>query len=1059
MALEVATQFLEGFGESFANTLDRREKARIAAAKKRAAAFTKAVKESQKEVDTRADKLKTAKAIAKSIGRPDDKAVINFVLNDSVNLGIKSANDLITRVTGAIENNTLGQNAQTADISVAVNPNLTSSLDLPEGSTLGESGLVTFQEGVVPFGGKAVTPLDAGMQGPPTPTISLEESFEIDARASIEKPFPKNAKTSEDFNLFVQENIVKGNFTKNDETGKINYNKAKYGDDFAKSMESIEKVFNSQDINEKFGLVLDPSNKDYFDPKTETQSSAKLKLKILRAEAEKLDDDDDDDTQKQTILNAINVFEEEYLPSIKNDPSETLPLYETPSKWTENNIEGIKLELDQSNDPDKVKIKSDIQTWEKNVANNKEDKTLNYLNPNTFIEKSKVEQAALLATANEYTNKLKKDGSAFKKAKTMIEAAQLIYNENEETDSAYLEEFSKNYPTSIFNIEKLDKDNTDDLGFFISATTTELKMLKAELNKQGTSEGDKKKIQYYIDTLLSNKAIADKKLKSLTVTDPYKDINISDTTTLGTYYSAISKDIQSLLARRGPNGTLSNEELADLEKLKKTRANIRETLKSKNEEKDILKDLSANNDNYLAEINIRKARVQKDLDNLESLDTMTGVEEDKKIILEKQLELLTIAENAYQDSSPWTPVYLGTTFTTDNGDSYVGVNKVSSKQYLRQFSSNGTLIKDATTGDLFTEEEVTTLLGEDGLWVTDAKIEKISKETKKAITEENKKRSQKSAYVTNLTIALDIINEKPAVMNRFFRMGGEAIDFVNELNSVYTWLSSNNEDQDKQYTYEEALAFMSTLEQIEGRKEFAFVALAIAYGVAEGRGSTGMALSDKELKNTIASLGLGRGVPGEARVKLSNLIKSTIDVANSSSQALLNNPDTRTFLTSRADNNPLYLMSFEDLIRNQWGSSYRNEDLLETFEQALIEDKIYRFETEQNVGELLLKKGEEKGFSRTQSLNFINRIYENAIEADPSNPQDINENFTLEDYRDRTLGKLLTQLGIKFKQKRIPTINIIKKLREEPDNDVLFAKFHKFYGLDPNFFIRTRQEN
>ena len=127
MALEVATQFLEGFGESFANTLDRREKARIAAAKKRAAAFTKAVKESQKEVDTRADKLKTAKAIAKSIGRPDDKAVINFVLNDSVNLGIKSANDLITRVTGAIENNTLGQNAQTADISVAMNPNLTSS--------------------------------------------------------------------------------------------------------------------------------------------------------------------------------------------------------------------------------------------------------------------------------------------------------------------------------------------------------------------------------------------------------------------------------------------------------------------------------------------------------------------------------------------------------------------------------------------------------------------------------------------------------------------------------------------------------------------------------------------------------------------------------------------------------------------------------------------------------------------------------------------------------------------------------------------------------------------
>ena len=107
MALEVATQFLEGFTESFTTRMERERKLKIAEEKARAAAFKKAVEKAQKETDTRVDKVKIADAVAAETGYGENNTVKNFLYNQAINLDVKDGLKLQENLINAIKSGVL----------------------------------------------------------------------------------------------------------------------------------------------------------------------------------------------------------------------------------------------------------------------------------------------------------------------------------------------------------------------------------------------------------------------------------------------------------------------------------------------------------------------------------------------------------------------------------------------------------------------------------------------------------------------------------------------------------------------------------------------------------------------------------------------------------------------------------------------------------------------------------------------------------------------------------------------------------------------------------------
>ena len=512
-------------------------------------------------------------------------------------------------------------------------------------------------------------------------------------------------------------------------------------------------------------------------------------------------------------------------------------------------------------------------------------------------------------------------------------------------------------------------------------------------------------------------------------------------------------------------GQVSNEAKNLINELKITHKNIQEAYKIKLSEEDIMEGLNVN-ENYTTEVDIRMNQVQSEIDRLEGIENRNPLQNDKLNVLKNQIDLLNSSKEVFLDNQPWETVYLGKVFNTNSGDSYIGVNN-SDQAITYARKGNQYKIADGTpNGRILTQGEVTALLQGGKIWVKSTSIEKIDEKVRGDLLKDyNEKRDVKFRFARDLLTAFHIVDDKPGVMNRFLNVAGGAADFVSELKSTYSIISNALKNrygdlhtEDKKYTYEEMKALIPVLTALEGRKEFAFVALGLAYGVSEARGSTGMALSDRELQNTIASLGLKSGNPNEAKVKLANLFKNSVDDMNNLRNNLISNSAVNIFLAQRADQNPQYLSDFEDYLRSAFSNSLGKAYLEETIDVVKETPTVYRFGSANSISEALYEYGEKNNINMGMRKRLLFNLFvatKNLTEEDAiADDAQLSDSYTLEQFKNDELNEILTtnKDGFQFKPNSRLTLKHIEYLIANPTDEVKQQFFSKF-GIDPNFLL------
>lgn len=119
----------------------------------------------------------------------------------------------------------------------------------------------------------------------------------------------------------------------------------------------------------------------------------------------------------------------------------------------------------------------------------------------------------------------------------------------------------------------------------------------------------------------------------------------------------------------------------------------------------------------------------------------------------------------------------------------------------------------------------------------------------------------------------DIIVQNPAITNRFAVGASQVASFLKEGVSAVTSLM----EPDREYTYEQAIGLLDRVEDLTPeRREAEMLKLRVAYGLARRQGSSGMSLSDKELKAQLDSV-LANGDPAKALSLLNRQLKSVVE--------------------------------------------------------------------------------------------------------------------------------------------------------------------------------------
>jgi len=1093
MALEVATEFLEGFAESFTTTMERRRKKELAEEKKRAAAFKKAVNKAQKETDTRADKIKIADAVAANTGYEDNNTVKNYLYNQAINFDVKDGSKLQENLINAINTGVLDPNVRSesiGDISIRVDKNVGKNLDLPPGVKVNEAGLVTFPGQEVQstfnfFGDKSDIPIafefkktaDASTlaesggtittgEAVPVKTITeaLAESGAVDVQAMFEKPFPSATEMAdvEKLNNWIKIQVSKGNFKENND-GTFNFNKQKYGENYASAMQNIYDEANAQNEKDKFKFFLELEN---FNPSNWTQKSFNTKIQITR----KLLENVTDDKLKKEVEDALT-YAESIKTSLKVEKAD-IPIWDKPSEWTEAKILGIKEEVNDSsltNEEKQKKLKK-IRDWEKATKAAKEDNTLSYLKPGQLIGKTSSEIENLIRVATDYKANLQ--GENLTKADILINGAQTLLadtksNENDLTDELLDQ---KTFEKKGYHPSVVKTDQLNDINLALPLLDNDLKILKETL--ASTSDDIKStQIQNRINELLTFKTQykniqqnLQKKQNLTEILDDYKNFEGNPAPELASKFLNITNKINNIKQdNMNEFGQVSNEAKNLINELKITQKNIQEAYKIKLSEEDIMQGLNVN-ENYITEVDIRINQVQSEIDRLEGTENRNPLQNEKLRVLNEQIDLLNSSKQVYSDNQPWETVYLGKVFNTNSGDSYIGVdNSLGAIAYARK--GNKYKVANDTTGRILNEGEVTALQQGGKIWVATTDIEKIDDKVRSdLLVKYNEKRDVKFRFARDLLTAFYILDDKPGVMNRFLNVAAGAVDVVNELQSTYAFISQALKDNDpnynidKEYSFEEMKALLPVLKSVEGRKEFQFVALGLAYGVSEARGSTGMALSDRELQNTIVSLGLKKGNPNEAKVKLAGLFKNTIDDMNNLRNDLVSNSAVNIFLARRADQNPQYLSNFEDYLESAFSNSIGKAYLIETIDKVKNSPTVYRFGSANSISEAMYDYGEKNninvGLRKKILFNMVNKISALTEEYARSKKAKISSTYTLEQYKNDELNKALTTdpKGLKFKPTSRLTLEAIEYLRANPSDEVKQQFFSKF-EIDPNFLL------
>lgn len=1081
MALEVATQFLEGFGESFANTLDRREKAKIAAAKKRAAAFTKAVKESQTETDTRADIVKKVNAIASSTDF-DTPTVKNWLLNEAINKGITDSAKLEEKLIQSIQSGVLDPSkpSQLGDVSVKIPANQVGSVDIPEGATANTEGLITFpgQEDVQTkfsfFGDESDLPFGYKFDGKEGEAVaiksvseSLTESGAIDKKAIFKTPEIPTFKDIDEFEAWRIVQQGEGTFSQ-DSKGTWDYNsRGLYPDGFANSIEAIENLLTKKDSDEKYESIFDLSTLSVGELSRE-------KFSIILTIAEQQAKSETDATLKKKIADKIASLRKDFLPSLIREKKYA---FEDRSKWTVENVDALLAEVRSITEADAKKMGMVWTGHHKRAAliELEDFKRLQQINDLSSAEEMlqfksddniTYMDAAIGQAEKILLNPNLRDLER-KKLKSMISLAQAkkegnILKAEEDADREALE--NSNWDNSPYNPAKIATMDGKDAENILAAidlqiTNNNNRLLNTSSNNL-SKELRLRNTRLYLSKDLLEKKKSEHEQKKLddkdAILDDIKldDINGASSTSLLTTIDLITSRIGNitpqteggiLSEKQKENKRILNEKLAEVTNAYEIKlanhADIADDLENvKAGEQEYSDTLSMLLNDTEAEI---EALEEKDATSIEMMEAgaegLSEVEKikllslrEKKEILERRLD----ANNSYVlNGTPWVAKFLTKPVLLANDNTMYLVDVTD------RYTTNGKQFKNSQGQELL-QADVDAILADRGFWTDTDQVSEITKNNAESLKDFTDQRLAASKQLKYLTTAYNIIDNSPGVLNRFLRGGKTIGTFYQEIQSVLDRLDKAG-GTGKTYTFKEAEGLVrAVFKETEGMRELAFVALGIAYGVAGERGSAGMALSDKELRATINSLALEAGNPEEAKYSIGNRIKTLManDVQRMGALSGV------TFIKNNRDSNPFFTQKLDEYMENQFPNQ---QYLLSTIKRATSQGEILRYTN--NFKEVMgkIEKHKKANGDPKYNRNYFKQLISFINENHPDEPLAKRE----KDFNARIKKELGITLNNPLRFQHIKLLNEIINNDNLLDDSDAKEHFYTEFGIDPTFFI------
>ena len=173
-----------------------------------------------------------------------------------------------------------------------------------------------------------------------------------------------------------------------------------------------------------------------------------------------------------------------------------------------------------------------------------------------------------------------------------------------------------------------------------------------------------------------------------------------------------------------------------------------------------------------------------------------------------------------------------------------------------------------------------------------------------------------------------LIQGNPALTNRFAVTAADVSAFISE---GFSFLSAAGREGQK-YTYDQAVDILATTEgMVAERKELEMLKLSVGYGLAAVKGSSGMGLSDKELKAQLDTV-IANGNPAKAMALLNRQIKRLVESSETKRSGVVRD------LFSIDEVDTLYKDAMWNTPMSEYLPSELGEERTEAFNAALAGD-------------------------------------------------------------------------------------------------------------------------
>jgi len=224
-----------------------------------------------------------------------------------------------------------------------------------------------------------------------------------------------------------------------------------------------------------------------------------------------------------------------------------------------------------------------------------------------------------------------------------------------------------------------------------------------------------------------------------------------------------------------------------------------------------------------------------------------------------------------------------------------------------------------------------TVMEGDFVYIPEDSVESVIKYNNDTVEQITVQMASDANLARDIVDLRDIIVQNPAITNRFAVGASQVSTFLKEGVSAVASLM----EEDQEYSYEQAVGLLDRIEDLTPqRREAEMLKLRVAYGLARLQGSSGMSLSDKELKAQLDSV-LANGDPAKALSLLNRQLKSLVESSETTRKTRVSgffDPEG----AGDVFGNAIWNQSMDDYIRGEIG-----EDRLQSYDDALAGNTDY----------------------------------------------------------------------------------------------------------------------